>query len=215
MSRNFLTIKLLRSLLGDCFSQKLESKSGIQPPDLVDKNIQIFGYSQVSNFIHLDKTMNVIRLTTFGLLSTLLVTAPTFAATQKPTLPNTSANNVLNVERQSGACPKTIGLWTTALPYEGGAEFTVIADTLRIAGFAKLVASSEKFAEYKAPLKKAYASCVGSARDQEVGYYQVRLKKGYLFFRVELPKDTPSKPSGISATGIVSSRPYVRWQLAD
>ncbi|MCC5655552.1 hypothetical protein LC608_00795 [Nostoc sp. XA010] len=159
--------------------------------------------------------MNVIRLTTFGLLSTLLVAAPTFAARQKPTLPNTSPNNVLNVQRQSGACPKTIGLWTTVLLYKGGSETTVIADTLPIAGSAKLVASSEKFAEYKAPLKKAYAGCVGSAREQELGCYQVRLKKGYLFFRVQLPKDTPSKPSGIRATGIVSSRPYLRWQVAD
>ena len=159
--------------------------------------------------------MNMIRLTTtFGLLSTLLVSAPTFAAIQKPKLPNTSPNKVLNVERQTGACPKTIGLWTAWRYYEGGGEHTVIADTLPIAGSAKLVASSKKFAEYKAPLKKAYADCVASASDQELGY-KVRLQKGYVSFRVELAKDTLSNPSAISATAIVSSRPYVRWVIAD
>ncbi len=67
--------------------------------------------------------------------------------------------------------------------------------------------------EYQAPLKKAYVSCVGGANKDNL--YYVSLQKGKISFRVVLPKDTPSNPSGFSLRTIVDSRPYVRWQIAD
>lgn len=72
-------------------------------------------------------------------------------------------NIVLNVNRQTGACPETARIWYFGLPFEGGGEAIVVADTWAIANTAKLVASGKLFVEYSAPLRESYASCVGSA----------------------------------------------------
>lgn len=161
------------------------------------------------------KTLAKITLS-FGLLSTLLTTtaASTLAVTPKPQLPKTPPNEQLKVQRQSGNCPKTFGIWNTFRYYEGGGEHSVIADTLAIALPVKLVSSGKKFAEYRATLKKAYATCVGSA-SSEGNTYRVSFQKGNVYFRVQLPKDTPSNPSEISASTILASRPYIRWAIAD
>ena len=151
--------------------------------------------------------------TTIGLLSTLVVVTPTFAV-PKPTLPNTAPNKVLKIQRQSGYCPSTIGFWSSFRHYVGGDERTVIANTSPFADTAQLVTSNKKFVKYRAPLKKTYASCVGGGIDRQLRY-GVRFQKGYVSFRLSLPKDTSSKPSAISDTEIVSDCPYVRWAIAD
>ncbi len=69
--------------------------------------------------------MNTLaRLTSLNLFSALLVMTPTSAQAQptKSVLPKIPPNTVLNVERQSGTCPKAIGLWTSFRYYEGGGE---------------------------------------------------------------------------------------------
>jgi hypothetical protein len=154
--------------------------------------------------------------TIFGLCLTLLVAGPTTAIAQRatPSLPNTPPDTQLTVNAQSGTCPKTVGLWTSFRYYEGGGEHTVIADTLAVAGPAQLVTKGKKLAEYTAPLKAAYASCVGQASSQEYPY-RFQFSNGNISFRVELPADTPANPSEINVQSLVSSRPYVRWAIAD
>ncbi|WGV25761.1 hypothetical protein [Halotia branconii] len=68
-------------------------------------------------------------------------------------------NMILNVKRQAGNCPETIGIWTFLLPFEGGAEHTAVADMRN----AKLVSSGKKFVEYESMLRNSHASCIGSA----------------------------------------------------
>lgn len=157
------------------------------------------------------------RITTFTIFSALLVTTSTTTQAQstKPVLPKTPPDLVLKVERKSGNCPKTIGLWTAFRYYEGGGEHTVIADTWAIAGRVQITASTKKFVEYKAPLKTAYATCVGQAKASEDYPYQLQLSKGNVAFEVKLPPDTPANPSEITAKGILGARPYVRWAIAD
>lgn len=163
---------------------------------------------------------NLAKLsTTSGILSALLVATPALTQNQQPSpkVPSTPPDLTLSVQKQKGTCPKTVGLWTLAQPYKdgGGADFTVIADTTAIADPAKLISSSRKFAEYSAPLKKNFASCVGRTTPKEGSEYSFRFQNKNVIFRVQLPPDTPSKPSGIVYKNVVSSRPAVRWQLAD
>jgi hypothetical protein len=101
--------------------------------------------------------------------------------------------------------------------YEGGGEFTIIANTTAIAGPARLVRSTKKFAEFSAPLKRNFASCVGTAISQKetLDLYSFRFQNGNVIFRVQLPKDTPSNPSEIMVRNVVSAQPAVRWAIAD
>lgn len=157
----------------------------------------------------------VVKITTvISLLSTsITMTTVGIAATPTPHIPKTPPNEVINIVRKYGNCPQEVGMWTEFRAYEGGAEITVIANTLSIANTAKLIASGKKFVEYQAPLKKNYISCVGEASKDSV--YFVKLQKGKISFRVILPKDTPSNPSAFSLHTIVDGRPYVKWQIAD
>jgi hypothetical protein len=154
--------------------------------------------------------------TTLVMFSALVVMAPikTQAQSARPVLPKTPPDIVLKVERQSGNCPKTIGIWTAFRYYEGGGEHTVIADTWAIADHAQLVSSGKKVVEYKAPLKTSYASCVSQAKAEDYGY-RFRFGNGNVSFRVELPPDTAANPSEFTARSILGGRPYVRWAIAD
>ena len=156
-------------------------------------------------------------ITTLGLSSVLLVIAPTTIQAQlvKPVLPKTPPDIVLKVERQSGTCPKTIGIWTAFRYYEGGGEHTVIADTWSIAGRVQLISSGKKSVEYKAPLNTYFASCIAQAKAGEDYPYWFRFGNSSVSFRVELPPDTPANPSIITAKSILGARPYVRWAIAD
>lgn len=155
--------------------------------------------------------------TILGILSTVIVGIPAISQNQPaPSLPRTPANTVFNVRRQQGNCPRTVRLWTSFRYYEGGGEHTVIADTGPIANNARLISSTKKIAEYRAPLKRAYASCIGQANSSTEDFpYQFRFGGGNVTFRVQLPPDTPSNPSEISYKGVVSTRPVVRWAIAD
>ncbi|MBW4620580.1 MAG: hypothetical protein KME17_14650 [Cyanosarcina radialis HA8281-LM2] len=153
-----------------------------------------------------------------GLLSALFAATPGLAE-NSPLSPGTilrqRSNTTFTVKRQTGYCPKVVRLWTAFRNYEGGGEFLVVADTLAIAGPARLVSANRKVAEFKAPLKKAYRSCVGRASSEEYSDYRFAFRHGHVYFRVQLPPDSPSTPSAIDRRGIIASRPYVRWSIAD
>lgn len=151
-----------------------------------------------------------------SLLSIFLIAAPSqiLAQIQKPELPKTPPNTTLKVQSQSGNCPQTASLWTSFRYYEGGGQHTVILDTSRISGAAKLVSSGKKVVQFRAPLKKAYATCVGEARHEELPYL-VRFRGGNVILRVALPADTPANPSQVDLASIVATRPFVLWSIAD
>ncbi|MFB2838823.1 hypothetical protein [Floridanema evergladense] len=162
----------------------------------------------------------LIRFTTsLGIFATLLMAIPGFTQSQSTPLviPRTLPNESFMVNRTSGTCPQSIGIWTATRQYEGGGEFTVIANTLAIASRASLVRSNKKSAEFSARLKSNFASCVGTAtsQDETLNLYRFRLQNGNVIFRVQLPKDTPSNPSEIMMKNVISGQPAVRWAIAD
>jgi hypothetical protein len=162
------------------------------------------------------KNLNKFSLS-LGLLSTITIATPILSQTATTTqLPNSEPNLAFNVERQSGRCPRTVNMWTSFSYYEGGGQHMVIANTAAIAGTPQIMSSSKKSVVFRAPLQREYASCVGRARSAEDDYpYQFGFTGGYVTFSVQLPADTPSNPSGIDTHSIVSSRPMVRWAIAD
>ncbi|MBD2447229.1 hypothetical protein H6G76_08625 [Nostoc sp. FACHB-152] len=129
--------------------------------------------------------------------------------------PLAAPNVQLKVQRTSGNCPQTVGLWWLALPYEGGAEHTVVADTTAFADSTDLVKSNNKlFVEFVSPLRSNYASCVGQTQGQEYPFYNVQFKNKKAYFRVDLRKiNAPGQL--ITYKSVVASRPYVRWAIAD
>ncbi|MBE9199560.1 MULTISPECIES: hypothetical protein [unclassified Nodularia (in: cyanobacteria)] len=114
-------------------------------------------------------------------------------------------NMILNVKRQAGICPESIGIWTFMLPIEGGAEHTAVADIRN----AKLIASGKKFLEYEAELRNSYTSCVANAKSEAPRVYNFRFQNGKVYFRLDLEQATVS--TTITYQGIGGSRPYVRW----
>lgn len=154
--------------------------------------------------------------TTFGILSNLVVVTPAISQTAAaPSLPRTQPNLTFNVQRQAGVCPRTVSLWHSTRYFEGGGEHTVIANTAAIAASARLVTANKKYAEFRAPLQRAYASCVGQARSNQDYPYLFQFGGGNVTFRVQLPPDTPSNPSSISDRSVMANRPMVRWAIAD
>ncbi|MER3495338.1 MAG: hypothetical protein C4323_26280 [Mastigocladus sp. ERB_26_2] len=119
--------------------------------------------------------------------------------------PPSQPNMILNVKRQAGTCPKTIGIWTFLLPFEGGAEHTAVADIIN----ARLVASGKKFVQYEASLAQSYASCVGSAKSESPNVYSFQFRNGKAYFRLDLNQATVN--TTIRYLGIGGFRPYVRW----
>lgn len=155
----------------------------------------------------------------FAMFAVLFVSTPAFSQNRAIPLaiPRTSPNESFQVNRTSGNCPKTVGLWHSIRQYEGGGEFTLIANTSAIAGPARLVRSTKKFAEFSAPLKSNFASCVGTAtsQDETLNIYSFRFQNRNVIFRVQVPQDTPSNPSEIMIKNVISSQPAVRWAIAD
>jgi hypothetical protein len=119
--------------------------------------------------------------------------------------PPDKPNMIINVKRQSGACPQTVGIWTFMLPIEGGAEHTAVADIRD----GKLVASGKKFVEYEAPLRQSYISCVGSAKSERPNVYNFQFRNGKVSFRLDLSQETLN--TAITYKGTGGFRPYVRW----
>ncbi|MDZ7963792.1 MAG: hypothetical protein RM368_02280 [Nostoc sp. DedSLP03] len=163
---------------------------------------------------------SLIQLAAFGTILFPLVVAETIAATAKAqpqprSEPISAPHVILNVQRSSGTCPQTIGLWWFILPYEGGAEHTVVANTREFADETNLVSSNNKqFVEFVSPLRSNYASCVGRTRGQEYSFYNAEFKHKKAYFRVDLRKIDASL-SLITYKSVVASRPYVRWAIAD
>ncbi|UBF26150.1 hypothetical protein K9N68_32275 [Kovacikia minuta CCNUW1] len=154
-----------------------------------------------------------------GLLSMLVLSLPMPTQAQpKPAIPDGEPNLTLKVIRQSGNCPQEVRLWTAIRQYEGGGEHTVIADTLPIVATAvKLTTSYPQLIEYSAPLKQDFASCLARTNpDADLPYY-FRLQQGRLFFRIDLRSinRNPSTPAAITYKAVLTSRPYVRWAIAD
>ncbi|TAF11260.1 MAG: hypothetical protein EAZ77_00980 [Nostocales cyanobacterium] len=139
---------------------------------------------------------------------TLATIFTTSTAVQAQNFDKPSAN--LKVERKSGTCPTTVGLWWMVFGIEGGADHIVVADTRFIANNAKVIKSNDKFVEYEAALEAKYASCVGQA-NLYMYSFQFRHKK--LYFSVNLQgRDGYFK---IVNKQLVGFRPYVFWQAAE
>jgi hypothetical protein len=153
-----------------------------------------------------------------GILSPFVVAGTIYNQAQAQSQPAQraiSAPNVkLPVQRSAGTCPETVGLWWFLLPYEGGAEHTVVADTRAFADTVKLVSSTKQFVEFASPLRSNYASCVGKTTAKEYTFYNLEFKNKQAFFRVDLRKINASDRL-ITYKTTVASRPYVRWAIAD
>lgn len=148
---------------------------------------------------------------TLGLLSVLVFSTSTSTLAQ-PSQPASSparSSTNLTVKRQYGICPQKVGLTTLLIPFEGGAEHTVVANTRAIAGSARVSSSGKKFVEYEAPLQKAYASCVGQATSPELRAYRVRLGNGKVYFRVDV--GWVDGTTQITSRSLSAGLPYVRW----
>ncbi|MBD2194216.1 MULTISPECIES: hypothetical protein [Calothrix] len=162
---------------------------------------------------------NLAKLTILGGIISPLVAAGIISATaqaqqESPPGPLAAPNVTLNIQSSAGKCPKTVGLWWLILPYEGGAEHTVIADTRAFADSAKLVSSTKQSVEFVSQLRSDYASCVGKTQGQEYNFYSVQFKNKQAYFRVDLRKiNAPAKE--ITYKTVAASRPYVRWAIAD
>ncbi|BBD60371.1 hypothetical protein NIES2109_31680 [Nostoc sp. HK-01] len=158
------------------------------------------------------------KLTILGGILCPLVVASAIASTaqaQPSQSPLAEPNVQLKVQRTTGTCPQTVGLWWLTLPYEGGAEHTVIADTRAFADTTKLVPSkNQHFVEFVSPLRNNYATCVGQTQSQEYPFYSVQFKNKKAYFRVDLQK-IPVPDTLISYKTVTTSRPYVRWAIAD
>ncbi len=151
-----------------------------------------------------------------GGFSALLFSTPVLTQEQPTTTsvrPNTQQNITFNVKTKAGQCPTTVSLLNLSRYYEGGVEHTAIADTLPIAGNPELISSSNKFVQFKAPLTKAYESCIGIATSETRTYYSFRFRDRHVYFQVNL-KDIP-RYSLISEQKVTESRPVVLWQVAD
>jgi hypothetical protein len=150
----------------------------------------------------------------FPLLLVSTITTPALAQEQFAPGPITAPNVKLTVRATGGNCPKSVGLWWLVLPYEGGAEHTVIADTREFTQTPKLVSSTPQFVEFAAPLRSGYADCEGQTQVGEFEFYSLRFRDKMAYFRIDLRKiDAPGKV--ITYRAVVAARPYVRWAIAD
>jgi phage tail protein X len=153
----------------------------------------------------------------FSLVSTLAIANPGLSGNSPSELLRRGPNVTFPVSSKFGKCPKEVKLWAHSRNYEGGGEWTVIANTSAIARPATLVSKNRKVAVFRAFLKPHFRSCRGVAvsGNDEFSPYRFQFQNGRVFFRVTLPKNTPSNPSAIVQARTVQSRPLVRWQIAD
>lgn len=153
-----------------------------------------------------------------GILSVLLVATPGITQNSQvsaPRIPGDRPNTTIDVSRRSGNCPGNMKLWTSFRYYEGGGEHTVIADTSNIASSARVTNSGAKFVEFSAPLKSEFASCVGEAVSDSEPIYRFRFADRKVIFRMDLSRLRPGTITRINYKGVVSSRPAIKWAIAD
>ena len=171
------------------------------------------------------KNWTIISITLTFLLAVLVtaITPLTQAQSITEIQSNPPPNKTLNVVRQAGNCPKNVGFWIISFSYRDEAamsEQIVIADTLAIAGRAKLTTSRFRFVEYQAPLLPAYTSCVGQAaspRDPnslDAGY-TFRFQNRNVYFSIDLTNTPEGFGAGITEHKIIGLRPYALWQFID
>ena len=163
------------------------------------------------------KTLTSLTLN-LGVLSVLLTATPGITQNSQdsaPTIPGNRPNTTINVSRRSGNCPSSMKLWTSFRSYEGGGEHTVIADISNIANAARVTNSGAKFVEFSAPLKSEFASCEGEATSDEEPIYRFRFSDRKVTFRMDLSRLRPGTITRINYRGVVSSRPAIRWAIAD
>lgn len=159
------------------------------------------------------------------LLAVLLSTISTPIKAQSITevISNPAPNKQYNVVRQRGNCPKTVGLWTISFSYRQEAlmsEQIAIADTLPIAGLARLASERFRFVEFQAPLLPAYASCVGEASSPQNpnsldARYKFRFRNRNVYFSVDFTATPEGFGAGISDRKIIGGRPFVVLQFID
>lgn len=149
-------------------------------------------------------------------LSTLLLSGVVagHALGQSAPGPLSQPNVKITVDRQQGTCPKQVGLWWFVLPYEGGAEHTVVFDSLAFSDSSKLVAATKQVVEFVAPLRSNYASCVGRTRGTVFPWYSVQFRNKQAYLRVDLQK-TGAALTEVNYRTVAASRPFVRWAIAD
>ena len=183
---------------------------------MTSKNLKTTASSNKSRWRTLAKLSGTV-----GLLATLITACETGirqASTNAQQDPfaqtRVQPNFRFNVQRQSGSCPQTIGLWLFSLGFEGGADHTVVAETQAIASApAKLVKSEKKRAEYEAPLRKEYASCVGQATSGLVSAYNFQFRSGKVYFRMDVSRDDGYRE--ILYKGVSANRPYIHWRATE
>ncbi len=138
------------------------------------------------------------------------------AQPSSPVPPANRPNATFNVERQTGSCPKTVSLWAFSYRTDFISTQTVVADTFALAQSSpQIVAATDKFVEYQAPLRQNYTLCIGRASSQMYRRYNFEFRQGNVYFRVDL-RDMPDDfPSAIVAHQVVSGQPYVIWSFSD
>ena len=136
---------------------------------------------------------------------------------------NPAPNKILNVVRRAGNCPKNIGFWSISFGYINEiaiGEEIVIADTLPIAGSAKLASERFRFVEYQSPLQPTYATCVGEASsaikpNSLEARYKFRFQDRKVYFSVDITNIPEGFGGGITEHKVVAQRPFVVLGFAD
>jgi hypothetical protein len=75
------------------------------------------------------------------------------------------------------------------------------------------VKSEKKRAEYEAPLRKEYASCVGQATSGLVSAYNFQFRSGKVYFRMDVSRDDGYRE--ILYKGVSANRPYIHWRATE
>jgi len=133
----------------------------------------------------------------------------------------TPPNVSIEVDRQSGTCPDTVGR-ILPLSVVGAVEYTVVPNILPFTDSSKLSGFDRKAANYEATLNSQYASCVGQAESRSAKKFDrftFRFEGGKLYFRAELIPDDINSDfptyTRITYASVVTKRPYLIWRESE
>ncbi|MEC4984199.1 MAG: hypothetical protein SAJ37_00890 [Oscillatoria sp. PMC 1068.18] len=163
---------------------------------------------------NLSKIMGLLPLLALGVGCTEIKNWDSTAIAQISPRPPAEPNLTISVERESGICPETVGVFSFLLPYEGGADHLVVAETQPFANQTKLVVEEDKFVEYQSNLSDRYLDCIAQAQSEAPNVYNFEFREGKLYFRVNL-RDLQAPYQKIIFADTVTDRPYVRWAIED
>ncbi len=140
----------------------------------------------------------------------------------QPVQAQKTPNVSIEVDRQSGTCPDTVGLWILPLSVVGAVEYTVVPNILPFTDSSKLSGFDRKAANYEATLNSQYASCVGQAESRSAKKFDrftFRFEGGKLYFRAELIPDDINSDfptyTRITYASVVTKRPYLIWRESE